>query len=112
MPKARARNPIAKRIWLPVNAKKFWFGYDVTSVRPFVPPHPYVRNPTMLMRLCLFGGQLHGKMRLRKTTEMLKNTKYKVSLYVFVGYDDKSGKKRKREKKKTKKAEMIKQSST
>ena len=37
------------------------------------------------------------------TTEMLKNTKYKVNLYVFVGYVDKSGKERKREKKKTKK---------
>ena len=37
------------------------------------------------------------------TTEMLKSTKYKVNLYVFVGYVDKRGKKRKREKKKTEK---------
>ena len=37
------------------------------------------------------------------TTEMLKNTEYKVNLYVFVGYVDKRGKKRKREKKKTEK---------
>ena len=37
------------------------------------------------------------------TTEMLKNTKYKVNLYVFVGYVDKRGKERKREKKKTEK---------
>ena len=46
------------------------------------------------------------------TTEMLKNTKYKVNLYVFVGYIDKGEKKRKREKKITKKVETIKQSST
>ena len=37
------------------------------------------------------------------TTEMLKNTKYKVNLYFFVGYVDKRGKKRKKEKKKTEK---------
>ena len=37
------------------------------------------------------------------TTEMLKNTKYKVNLYVFVGYVDKRGKERKKEKKKTEK---------
>ena len=37
------------------------------------------------------------------TTEMLKNTKYKVNLYVFAGYVDKRGKERKREKKKTEK---------
>ena len=34
---------------------------------------------------------------------MLKNTKYKVNLYAFVGYVGKRGKKRKREKKKTEK---------
>ena len=37
------------------------------------------------------------------TTEMQKNTKYKVNLYVFVGYVDKRGKERKRVKKKTEK---------
>ena len=37
------------------------------------------------------------------TTEMLKNTKYKENLDVFVGYVDKRGKKRNREKKKTEK---------
>ena len=37
------------------------------------------------------------------TTEMLKNTKYKVNLYAFVGYVDKRGKKKKREKRKTEK---------
>ena len=37
------------------------------------------------------------------TTEMLKNTKYKVNLYVFVGYVDKPEKERKREKKETEK---------
>ena len=34
---------------------------------------------------------------------IIKNTKYKVNLYVFVGYVDKRGKERKREKKKTEK---------
>ena len=41
------------------------------------------------------------------TTEMLKNTKCKVNLYVFVGYVDKRGKKRKREKKKTAKRRRL-----
>ena len=41
------------------------------------------------------------------TTEMLKNTKYKVNLYVFVGYVDKRGKERKREKKKTEKRGQL-----
>ena len=34
---------------------------------------------------------------------IIKNTKYKVNLYVFVGYVDKRGKERKREKNKTEK---------
>ena len=41
------------------------------------------------------------------TTEMLKNTKCKVNLYVFVGYVTKRGKKRKREKKKTEKRRRL-----
>ena len=53
----------------------------------------------------MFGGKLHGEMRLQQlfTTEMLKKAQYKVNLYVFVGYVDKRGKKRKREKKKSEK---------
>ena len=61
----------------------------------------------MLMRSCLFGGKLHGEMSLTKTTEMLKNAKYKVNLYVSVGYVDKRERKRKREKKKTKKWRQL-----
>ena len=59
----------------------------------------------MLMRPCLFGGKLHGEIVWQDafTTEMLKNKKQKDNLYVFVGYVDKRGQKRKREKKKTKK---------
>ena len=49
----------------------------------------------------LFGGKLHGEMRLQH--KMVKNSKYKVNFYVFVGYVEKRGKKRKREKKKTEK---------
>ena len=45
------------------------------------------------------------------TTQMLMNIKYKVNLYVFVGYVDKRGKKRKREQE-NKKTDTIKQSST
>ena len=66
---------------------------------------PSVRNPTMLMRPCLFGGKLHGEIVWQDafTTEMLKNKKLKDNLYVFVGHVDKRGKKKKRKKKKTKK---------
>ena len=89
-----------------MNARNF--GLDMTS---FLSIRPSVRNPTMLMRPCLFGGKLHGEIVWQDafTTEMLKNKKHKDNLYVFIGYVDKRGKKRKREKKK-KKAEMIKQS--
>ena len=77
----------------------------------FLSIRPSVRNPTMLMRPCLFGGKLHGEIVKQDafTTEMLKNKKQKDNLYVFVGYVDKRGKKRKREKE-NKKAETIKQS--
>ena len=78
------------------------FGLDMTS---FLSIPPSVRNSTMLMHLCLFGGKLHGEIVWQDafTTEMLKNKKHKDNLYVFVAYVDKRGKKRKREKKKTKK---------
>ena len=99
-PEVRARSPIAKKIWETHECEKFWFGYDVTSVHPTV--RPSVRNPTMLMHPCLFGGKLHGEIVWQDafTTEMLKNKKHKDNLYVFVGYVDKRGKKRKREKEK------------
>ena len=114
-----------------MNAKNF--GLVMTSPLSI---RPSVRNPTMLMRPCLFLFKhiLLPKFALREkkthrefvwrevvwkdslwqdafTTEMLKNKKHKDNLYVFVGYVDKRGKKRKR-KKEDKKAEMIKQSST
>ena len=54
----RARSPIAKKIWETHECEKFWFPYDVT--------YPSVRRPTMLMRPCLFGGKLHGEMRLQQ----------------------------------------------
>ena len=74
--------------------KKIWFGNDVTFVRPSV--RPSVRNPsTFVWREVAWRDAF--------TTEMLKNTKCKVNLHVFVGYVDKRGKKRKRGKKKTEK---------
>ena len=63
-PAARARSPIAKRIWETHESEKFWFGYDVTSLHPTV--RPSVSNPTMLMRSYLFGGKLRGEMRLQQ----------------------------------------------
>ena len=39
-------------------------------------------------------------MRDAFTTEILKNTKYKVNLYVLVGYVDKRGRRRKRKREK------------
>ena len=70
-PEARARSPIAKKIWETHKCEKFWFGYDVTSVHPTV--RPSVRNPTMLTRPCLFGGKIVWQDAF--TTEMLKNQK-------------------------------------
>ena len=52
--------------------------YDVTSDRPYI--RPSVRNPTMLMRSCLFGGELHRQLRLTKQKENLKTIKYKINL--------------------------------
>ena len=63
-PEARARSPIAERIWETHESEKFWFGYDVTSLHPTV--RPSVSNPTMLMRPYLFGGKLRGEMRLQQ----------------------------------------------
>ena len=92
-----------------MNAKNF--GLVMTSLLSVHTPYvrPSVRNSTMLMRLCLFGGKLHGEIVWQGafTTEMLKNKKHKDNLYVFVGYVDKRGKKRKREKKKTKKRRRL-----
>ena len=44
--------------------QKFEFGYDVISVHPC--DRKSVRNPTMVIRPCLFGGKLHGEMRLQQ----------------------------------------------
>ena len=71
------------------------FGLVMTS---FPSARPSVRNPTMLMRPCFVWREVAWRDEF--TTEMLKNTKYKVNLYVFV---DKRRKKRKREKKEKKK---------
>ena len=85
----RARSLIAKKLW------EIWFGCDVTSVRPTVLTQSHNANaPVFVWR--------EVARRDAFTTEMLKNTKYKVNFYVFIGYVDKRGKKRKREKKKTK----------
>ena len=73
------------KIWETHECEKFWFGYDVTFVRPYP-----VRNPIMLMRPSLFWREVAWQDAF--TTEMLKNTKCKVNLYVFVGYIDKRGK--------------------
>ena len=99
-PKARARSPMAKRIWETHESEKFGFGYDVTSVHPTVRTQSHNANaPLFVWWEVAWRGAF--------TTEMLKNTKYKVNLYVFVGYVDKRGKKRKREKKKTEKQGLL-----
>ena len=94
---ACARSPIAKKIWETHDIEKFWFGYDVIlSVRSSVRTQSHNANePVFVWREVAWRDAF--------TAEMLKNTKYKVNLYVFVGYVDKRGKKRKREKKKTEK---------
>ena len=61
-PEARARSPIAKRIWETHESENF--GLIMTSLCPS--DRPSVRNPTMLMRSCLFGGKLHGERRLQQ----------------------------------------------
>ena len=80
--------------------EKFWFGYDVTFVGTFV--RPSVRTQSHNANSPVYVWR-EVAWRDAFTTEMLKNTKYKVNLYVFVGYVDKRGKERKREKKKTEK---------
>ena len=68
-----------------MNARNF--GLIMTSLlsvrTPYV--HPSVRNPTMLMRLCLFGGKLHGEIVWQDafTTEMLKNKNTKT-IYTYL----------------------------
>ena len=57
-----------------MNAKNF--GLVMTSL---LSVRLSVRNPTMLMRPCLFGGKLHGEIVWQDafTTKMLKNKKHK-----------------------------------
>ena len=99
------RSPIAKKIWETMNAKNF--GLVMTSllsaplsVRP--PARPSFRMQSHNANAPVFVWR-EVAWRDGFTTEMLKNTKYKANLYVFVGYVDKRGKERKREKKKTEK---------
>ena len=99
-PEARARSPIAKRIWETHESEKFWFGYDVTSVHPTVRTQSHNAIAPLFVR---WEDRWEVAWRDAFTTEMLKNTKYEDNLYVFVGYVDKRGKKSKREKKKTEK---------
>ena len=69
------RSPIAKKIWETHECEKFWFVYDVTSVRPTARTQSHNANaPAFVWREVAF------------TAEMLKNTKYKVNLCVFAGY--------------------------
>lgn len=64
---------IAKKIWETHEREKFWFGYDVTSVRPTVLTQSHSANaPVFVWREVAW--------REAFTTEMLKNTKYKVNL--------------------------------
>ena len=96
----RARSPIAKKIWEAHECEKFWFGYDATFVRPSVRTQSHNANaPVFVWREVAWRDPF--------PTEMLKNIKCKVNLYVFVGYVDKRGKKRKREKKKTEKRRRL-----
>ena len=46
-------------------------------------------NPTMLMRLCLFGGKLQGEMRLKQKWYRKQNTKsiYMYSLDMFTNVE-------------------------
>ena len=84
---ARARSPIAKKNWKTHECEKFWLGYDVTC--------PSVRTQSHNAYAPVFVWR-EVAWRDVFTTEMLKNRKCKVNLYVFVGYVDKGGKERKR----------------
>ena len=98
----RARGaPEIRKFGKPMNAKNF--GLVMTSLLSIRPPAlTYVRTQSDKANPPVFVWR-EVAWRDRFTTEMLMNTKYKVNLYVFVGYGDKRGKTRKREKKKTKK---------
>ena len=69
-----------------INLKKFGklineknFALVMTS-RPSA--RPSVRNPTMLMRPCLFCGKLHGEMRLQQKSYRTQNTK-SIHMYLL-----------------------------
>ena len=66
--------------------------YDDISVRPSVLSHSHNAYAPVFVRREVAW----------RAPKILKNSKYKVNLYVFVGYIDKHGKKRKRERTKTK----------
>ena len=68
-----ARGAPSKKIWETHECEKFWFGYDVTSVRT------QSHNSNALMFVWR-----EVAWRDAFTTEMLKNTKYKVNLYVLL----------------------------
>ena len=97
VPEARLQSPIARDFSKPICARNF--GLVMTSHASDRPPvHTQSHNANAPM----FVWQ-EVAWRDAFTTEMLKNTKYKVNLHFFVGYVDKRGKKRKREKKETEK---------
>ena len=100
---ARALSPIAKKQRESHECEKFWFGYDVTC--PSVHRTP-VRKQSHNANAPVFVWR-EVAWRDVFTTEMLKNKKCKVNLYVFVGYVDKRAKERKREKKKTEKRRRL-----
>ena len=92
-----------------MNAKNF--GLAMTSLPSIRPPaRTYVRTQSKKTNVPEFVWR-EVAWQNAFTTEMLMNTKYKVNLYVFVGYVDKHEKKRRRQKE-NKKAETIKQCST
>ena len=69
---------------------------SLLSARPSVRTQSHNAHAPVFVR-----REVAQRVAFRKTTGMLKNTKNKVNLYVFIGFVDKLGKNRKRERKKT-----------
>ena len=80
-PKTRASGPQLRKFGKPMNERKF--GFVMTSLSVRTQSHN-ANAPVVFWREVAW--------RYAFTTEVLKNTKYKINLFAFVGYVDKTWK--------------------
>ena len=104
------RSPIAKKIWETHECDKFWFGYDVTFVRPYT-VRPSVRTQSHNANAHVFVWRevtwRDSLARCVYNRNAKADKKHKDNLYVYLLDMLTNVERRKREKKKTKKRRRL-----